>query len=176
MGNETPLMILRGSKIRTNEFRPNRVLVFQDRVEDHDPGLIKKSMQTIRMDQIAQVKEDRGLAFTSLTIESTGGGTIHARGLSKSDADQAKQLIGRLTAEARRPVGIPVVLPPPPAAPSTLDQLRQLGELRAAGVLTEAEFGQQKAAILGTPGPPSPSLDHLPPPPPSFDHLPPPPS
>ncbi|MFE4948798.1 SHOCT domain-containing protein [Leifsonia sp. NPDC056665] len=34
------------------------------------------------------------------------------------------------------------------AAPSVLDQLAQLGELRAAGVLTEAEFEAQKARIL----------------------------
>ena len=30
-----------------------------------------------------------------------------------------------------------------------LDQLKQLGELRAQGVLTDAEFEQQKAVILG---------------------------
>ncbi len=43
--------------------------------------------------------------------------------------------------------------PPPPAAPaapaaSTLDQLKELGELKAAGVLTDAEFEAQKAKIL----------------------------
>jgi len=40
---------------------------------------------------------------------------------------------------------------PPPAAPSandTLDQLQKLGELKAAGVLTDAEFQAQKAKIL----------------------------
>ena len=31
-----------------------------------------------------------------------------------------------------------------------LDQLKQLGELKAQGVLTEAEFEQQKARILGS--------------------------
>ncbi|WP_320673070.1 SHOCT domain-containing protein [Patulibacter defluvii] len=36
-----------------------------------------------------------------------------------------------------------------PAAADPLEQLRKLGELRAAGVLTEAEFEQQKARILG---------------------------
>src|SRR6478672_3012614 len=39
----------------------------------------------------------------------------------------------------------------PPAAPSTdymLDQLQKLGELKTAGVLTEAEFQAQKAKIL----------------------------
>jgi hypothetical protein len=42
--------------------------------------------------------------------------------------------------------------PPPPAAdePDMLEQLQKLGELRAAGVLTEAEFAAQKAKILGS--------------------------
>ena len=43
--------------------------------------------------------------------------------------------------------------PPAPAAPAPdtgerLAQLTQLGELKAAGVLTEAEFQQEKARIL----------------------------
>lgn len=43
--------------------------------------------------------------------------------------------------------------PPPPAAASsqdTLEQLKELGELKAAGVLTQEEFDAQKAKILGT--------------------------
>jgi hypothetical protein len=41
--------------------------------------------------------------------------------------------------------------PPPPAAPAMDDklaQLKQLGELKDAGVLTEAEFEVQKDKIL----------------------------
>jgi hypothetical protein len=40
--------------------------------------------------------------------------------------------------------------PPAPAAPAPdpLEQLKQLGELKASGVLTEAEFEAQKAKIL----------------------------
>ena len=44
--------------------------------------------------------------------------------------------------------------PPPAAAPASsgtsdkLDELKQLGELKAAGVLTEAEFEAQKAKIM----------------------------
>ncbi len=41
--------------------------------------------------------------------------------------------------------------PPPAAAPSqedTLAQLKELGELKASGVLTEEEFEAQKAKIL----------------------------
>ena len=40
--------------------------------------------------------------------------------------------------------------PPPPAAPAPdrLDQLRELGELKQQGILTEEEFAIQKARIL----------------------------
>src|SRR6478672_1031289 len=44
------------------------------------------------------------------------------------------------------------VYAPAPAAPSqadVLNQLKQLGELRDAGVLTEEEFAGQKAKLLG---------------------------
>ena len=45
--------------------------------------------------------------------------------------------------------------PPPPPAPSDemdakLAQLKQLGELKAQGLLTEAEFEAQKSRILGS--------------------------
>ena len=38
--------------------------------------------------------------------------------------------------------------PAPAAPPDTLTQLKQLGELKASGVLTDAEFEAQKAKIL----------------------------
>lgn len=37
----------------------------------------------------------------------------------------------------------------PPAAASTIDQLRELGELKSQGILTEEEFAAQKAKLLG---------------------------
>ena len=38
--------------------------------------------------------------------------------------------------------------PAAPAEPDPLEQLQKLGELKAAGVLTDAEFEAQKAKIL----------------------------
>jgi hypothetical protein len=38
--------------------------------------------------------------------------------------------------------------PPAPAAADPLEQLKTLGELKAQGILTEAEFAAQKAKIL----------------------------
>jgi hypothetical protein len=47
--------------------------------------------------------------------------------------------------------GAPAVPPPAPAAPQVdlVEQLRKLGELRDAGILTEEEFAAQKAKVLG---------------------------
>ena len=49
-----------------------------------------------------------------------------------------------------------VAAPPPPAPPaaaaggeSTIDQLKELGELKSQGILTEEEFAAQKAKLLG---------------------------
>jgi hypothetical protein len=43
---------------------------------------------------------------------------------------------------------------PAPAAPaagqSTIDQLKELGELKAQGILTEEEFAAQKAKLLAS--------------------------
>jgi hypothetical protein len=42
----------------------------------------------------------------------------------------------------------PAPAPAPAAAPDTMTQLKELGELKAAGILTEEEFAAQKAKIL----------------------------
>jgi hypothetical protein len=43
----------------------------------------------------------------------------------------------------------PAAAPPAPAAESTIDQLKELGELKSQGVITEEEFAAQKAKLLG---------------------------
>ena len=40
--------------------------------------------------------------------------------------------------------------PAPAAAPDPLAQLKELGELKAQGILTDAEFAAQKAKILAS--------------------------
>jgi hypothetical protein len=134
-------MELKGSKMRTNEWRPNRVLVFEDRIEERDPGFLKTRSQTVRYEQVAQVAMKTGVAFSEITIETTGGGTIRARGLSKGDAQKAKELIDERVARARTG--------PAPAASSVADELAKLATLREQGVLSTEEFEAQKGRLLG---------------------------
>lgn len=52
--------------------------------------------------------------------------------------------------EEQQQAPAPVAAPPAPAAggQSTIDQLKELGELKAQGILTEEEFATQKAKLL----------------------------
>jgi hypothetical protein len=52
--------------------------------------------------------------------------------------------------QAPAPVAAAPVAAAPPAAggQSTIDQLKELGELKAQGILTEEEFATQKAKLL----------------------------
>ncbi len=49
----------------------------------------------------------------------------------------------------QQPQAAPEAASPPPAAASTIDQLKELGELKSQGILTEEEFAAQKAKLLG---------------------------
>ena len=144
--DEQPLTELKGSHMKTAEFRPNRVLLFSNRVEEHDPGFLKKRMQTIHFVQVAQVSVKRGVVWSEVKIESTGGHEIVAKGLSKDEADSAKKLLDQLIAESRTQT---VTLnAPPPTAPDIPDQIKKLGELRDAGILSSDEFEAKKAELL----------------------------
>jgi hypothetical protein len=44
----------------------------------------------------------------------------------------------------------PQAAPAPAGGSSTIDQLKELGELKAQGILTEEEFAAQKAKLLGS--------------------------
>lgn len=84
----------------------------------------------------------------------------HARVAAKQEARWAQQTAAPGAAAPLAPAP-PAAPPAPPAAPppppppapvldtqTLIDQLRQLGELRDAGVLTEAEFEVKKAQLL----------------------------
>jgi 3-oxoacyl-ACP reductase-like protein len=51
---------------------------------------------------------------------------------------------------AAAPAPAPAAAAPAAGGSSMIDQLKQLGELKEQGILTEEEFAQQKAKLLGS--------------------------
>jgi hypothetical protein len=49
---------------------------------------------------------------------------------------------------APEPTPAPAPAAPAAAGPSVIDQLKELGELKSQGILTEEEFAAQKAKLL----------------------------
>ncbi|SES48159.1 Short C-terminal domain-containing protein [Streptomyces sp. yr375] len=96
----------------------------------------------------------RGVARTAVVA-----GTATAVSNRVSRRQQGRWAEQDSRAAAPQPAA-PAEPPPPPAAPapapapvdmsSKIDQLKQLGELKDQGVLTEAEFEEQKSRILGS--------------------------
>ena len=74
---------------------------------------------------------------------------------SKKTVERQSTYVHNMTPGA--PYGAPYGAPPPQAAPAAapppqldmVEQLKKLGELRDAGILTEEEFAAQKAKLLG---------------------------
>jgi len=84
----------------------------------------------------------RGVARTAVVA---GTATAVSNRVSRRQA-------GRWAAreQQQEPVEAPPAAAPAAPMPDRLAQLKQLGELRSQGVLSEAEFEQQKARILNS--------------------------
>ena len=86
------------------------------------------------------------------TAVVAGTATAVSNRVSRRQANRWSQQEEAQAYEQQQAYAQPQYAPPPASAPAshddTITQLQKLGELRAAGVLTEQEFAAQKARIL----------------------------
>jgi hypothetical protein len=82
----------------------------------------------------------RGIARTAVIA---GTATSVSNRVSRRQANRWSQEEGAQPEPQPAPAAAP-----PPAGASTIDQLKELGELKSQGVLTEEEFAAQKAKLL----------------------------
>lgn len=97
----------------------------------------------------------RGVARTAVVAGTATAvsGRVQRRQAEKYAGRDAQIYADRQAAyqqQAAPQYAAPQYAPPPPAAegPDTLEQLKQLGDLHASGVLTDDEFAVQKAKLL----------------------------
>lgn len=87
----------------------------------------------------------RGVARTAVVAgtASAVGGRVRHRQEQRWAEQEAEQY------QQQAPAPVQAAAPAPPAGgQSMIDQLKQLGELKEQGVLTEQEFAEQKAKLL----------------------------
>lgn len=135
------LLVVRQTNV---EVRPKRLLIFEDRVEMHDPGFLKTEVKTVRYPQIAGVRIEGRVLRGDVIIESTGGDKISVPKLPRGEAQAARDLIQQKMAERDAPSPVASEA----ARSYVADQIRKLADLREAGILTEEEFESKKAELL----------------------------
>lgn len=91
----------------------------------------------------------RGVARTAVIAgtASAVNGRVQRRQAERFADRDAQIYADRQQAYANTQAAAPQMAPA--AAPDRIEQLRELGELKASGVLTEQEFAAEKARIMG---------------------------
>ena len=84
----------------------------------------------------------RGVARTAAIA---GTATAVSNRVSRRQANRWSQQEAQTYQQDPEPYAAPAA-----AAPDPIEQLKQLGELHKQGVLTDEEFAQQKAKLLGS--------------------------
>jgi hypothetical protein len=132
-----------GTPIFTAQGMLNTLLIFEYGVEARTMGMWGSNVQNIRYDQIAQVIIKRG-PLSTLVIESRGGQTLTVKRVPLPTAEKARVMIQERVDRALDTTSEGAST----SAPSLAVQIRELAELKEAGIITEAEFESKKTELL----------------------------
>ena len=121
--------------------------VTNERVIWYHAAPIGRTLIDQRHERISSVKAHKGVVGASLVINAGGDEWSLRNVYPKQAVDQIAAVIRDQANDSHNPTA---QHPPPihPAQPDVMDQLKKLGELRDAGVLTDEEFEAKKTDLL----------------------------
>src|SRR5262245_21768123 len=121
-----------------------RVVLTDHRLLFVQDGWGSKTTEDLPVDKVSSVQWSSGL--TGKLIIFASGNKAEIKNINNSDGKEiADRIRHRLSSPSQVGHG---PAPASPAQPDVYDQLRKLGELRDAGVLTPQEFESKKADLL----------------------------
>ena len=123
---------------------PTRLLIFEDRIEVRDFELLRERTESRGYDRVDRVVVSGEGWLVNLLVSEKGKQPILIRGVNKDDAERAGVLIEERVVRSNE--GHAQVNPP-----ATIDEeglMKNLTELRDAGVLSEEEFETKRRGML----------------------------
>jgi hypothetical protein len=126
------------------------VAVTDRRVVFVEEGMIRKHLEDFPYDRISSVQTSTGMTNGKLTIFSAGNKAVIEKVFPKQRTTEIGDYVRARIADSSRQSASATPAPSAPSAPSAspAERLRQLAELRDAGVITPEDFESQKARIL----------------------------
>jgi hypothetical protein len=114
-----------------------RLLFFQE-------GLMSKTSEDFPIDKVSSVQWSSGMVLGAIVIFASGN-KAEIKNVGKDDGKEIVDLIRHRLSAPQQPAA-----PAAPAAtaPDPYEQLRKLGDLLDAGILTQEEFEEKKASVL----------------------------
>ncbi len=123
---------------------PTRLLIFEDRFEVRGFELLREKVESKGYDLVERVVVSGEGWLANLVISEKEGLPVLIRGVNRDEAERAGALIEERAARAAG--GPNQVTPPVTAAEEGL--IRNLEELRDAGVLSEEEFETKRKEVM----------------------------
>jgi hypothetical protein len=122
------------------------IVVTDRRVLFVDQGIVRSHREDFPYEKISSVQSSKGMLAGKVTIFASGNKAVIENVLPKQQADSIADHIRASISVAPSTAVQSSSTPDPQSDP--YEKLRKLGDLRDAGVLTEEEFNQKKAALL----------------------------
>ena len=121
---------------------PTRLLIFEDRIEVRGFELLREKIESRDYDRVDRVMVSGEGWLANLVISEKGGRPILIRGVDRGDAERAGALIEERVIRA---TGGPTQAPP---ATDAKGLIRNLTQLRDAGVLSDEEFEAKRRGVI----------------------------
>jgi hypothetical protein len=106
-----------------------------------------EDLEVIPMKSVSSVQVRRGAWYHDVTVFASGNTIVMP--MDAADAEQVRAVVMEQVLRGSSPAPAAPAAPPPPAGDAVIEQIRKLGELRDAGLLTPEEFEAKKADLLG---------------------------
>jgi Bacterial PH domain/Short C-terminal domain len=110
-------------------------------------GVFGKKTEDFAIEKISSVQWSSGLTAGTVTVFASGN-KAEIKNVNKDDGKEITDLMRHRISAPKPEVAAGTVGQGPPPAPDIPEQLRKLGELRDAGILTPEEFDEKKADLL----------------------------